>query len=269
MRYQAVDQQPDPERLVAAMVAADAHQAVQTLRKWTIAALNLQSGQSIIDVGCGPGASTVELARIVGPDGLAVGIDLSTTMIAAANRMYTRSTTAKFSVDDACNLEFPDGHFDAYRSERTYQHLATPEVALGEARRVVRPNGKIAIVDTDWGSLAIDHPNRLLTERLAGMPRRMPLNSWSGRRLVGQLKEAGCTDVEVAAASIIATSWDPDQSPGVAGFPPFATLAAAAVANNTFSADEGQQWLAELHEAARSDRFFLMVTMVAVCGKRP
>ena len=190
-------------------------------------------------------------------------------MIAAANQMRTSLTTAKFLVDDACNLDFPDGHFDAYRSERTYQHLATPEVALDEAYRVVRPNGRIAIVDTDWGSLAIDHPNRPLTERLTGMPRRMPLNSWSGRRLVGQFKQAGCTDIKVMAANIIATAWDPEQSPGVAGFPPFATLAAAAVANSTFTADEGQQWLAELKEAARSDRFFLMVTLVAVCGTRP
>jgi len=132
-----------------------------------------------------------------------------------------------------------------------------------------RPGGRVAVIDTDWGTLAVDHPDRLLTERLSGAPRRFPLNSWSGRRLYSQMRQVGLSDLEVRVESLVATSWDPDTSPGVEGLPPFAMVAQSAEAMGVFDSDEAARWLGALEDEARAGRFFLMLAMVAVVGTVP
>jgi SAM-dependent methyltransferase len=269
LNYQAVDQHSAPDQLVRAMVGADDHAAVQLLRAWSAAQLRLRHGSIALELGCGPGTAAAQLVPLVGDGGRVLGIDHSETMIDAARLLQGTSTTLEFSVGDATELDLADGSFDAYRCERTYQHLSNPEAALSEACRVVRPGGRVAVIDSDWGTFAIDHPNRELTERLAAMPRRFPLNSWSGRRLRSQMMRAGLREVALQAETLVATSWDPDVSPGVPGLPPFERIAQAAEALGAFDEQEAADWLGTLADEAREGRFFVMITMVAVVATVP
>jgi SAM-dependent methyltransferase len=234
-----------------------------TLRAWSAERRRLRPGSIALELGCGPGAAAAQLVPFVGERGRVLGIDSSETMIDAARRLQETSTTLEFTVGDATRLELADGSFDAYRCERTYQHLTEPEAALAEACRVVRPGGRVAVIDSDWGTFAIDHPNRELTERLAAVPRRFPSNSWSGRRLRSQMVRAGLHEVTVRAETLVATSWDPDVSPGVLGLPPFERIAEAARALGVFDEQDAADWLEGLADEARAGRFFVMVTMVA------
>jgi SAM-dependent methyltransferase len=269
LNYQAVDQHASPDQLVQAMIAADDHAAVQLLRAWSAEQLRLRHGSIALELGCGPGTAAAQLVPFVGDKGRVLGIDSSETMIDAAQRLQETSTTLEFTVGDATRLELADGSFDAYRCERTYQHLTEPEAALAEACRVVRPGGRVAVIDSDWGTFVIDHPNRDLTERLATVPRRFPLNSWSGRRLRSQMVRAGLHDVIVRAETLVATSWDPDVSPGVPGLPAFERVAQGAQALGVFGEQDATDWLKTLADEAREGRFFVMITMVAVVATVP
>jgi ubiquinone/menaquinone biosynthesis C-methylase UbiE len=105
-------------------------------------AAGVSAGMSVLDVGCGPGyvcaASTERGAR-------AVGLDFSKAMIAIARNMFPQ---IEFREGDALNLPFGDASFDRVIANFSLLHIADPERACAQARRVLKPGGKFAF--TVW-----------------------------------------------------------------------------------------------------------------------
>jgi SAM-dependent methyltransferase len=238
------------------------------MRAWAEAALALREGDAVIDVGCGPGTAAIALAPLVGASGQVRGIDVSQMMIDEASRRAASLPNVSFSVGDAGAIDAGDESFDAYRSERTYQWLAEPEQALAEGLRVLRPGGRVAIIDSDWGTLTIDHPDAEVSHRMRASTAGPP-NRWAGRRLLNQVRRAGLNDVRVTTDVILATSWDPDATPGVGGVVPFPVLVHNVVQTGAVSEAEAAAWLTTLEDEAREGRFFLSLMMVAVAGTKP
>src|SRR5204863_3847073 len=97
------------------------------------------------------------------------------------------------TVGDASALDEPDDSFDAVRSERTLQWLAAPAAAVAEMVRVVRPGGRVSLIDTDWSTFAIevgDDALAALVRDWLRIERNRPSNV--GRRLQELLGAAGC-----------------------------------------------------------------------------
>ena len=101
----------------------------------------------LLDVGCGPGTITVDLADRVAP-GRVLGIDASPDVIAQARA--AAGGRAVFVVGDAYRLGLSDGTFDVVHAHQTLQHLTDPVAAIGELRRVLRPGGLLAVRDSDY-----------------------------------------------------------------------------------------------------------------------
>lgn len=110
-------------------------------------------GEKILDVGAGPGLLALDLARLVGESGQVVGLDLSPAMAAAATERLAGAPQAEVKIGDAAALSFPDGAFDAAVSTQVYEYVFDMPKALRELRRVLRPGGRVLILDTDWRSL--------------------------------------------------------------------------------------------------------------------
>jgi ubiquinone/menaquinone biosynthesis C-methylase UbiE len=135
-------------------------------RARTLALLAPQPGETVLDVGSGPGFLVASLAEAVGPDGAVHGLDPSAPMNAAA-----RSRSAEFpwvSIDegDALSLPYPDGTFDAAVSTQVYEYVGDVPGALAELRRVVRPGGRVLLLDTDWDSVVWHAADRALHRRI-------------------------------------------------------------------------------------------------------
>jgi SAM-dependent methyltransferase len=109
---------------------------------------HLAPGLSILDVGCGPGTITVDLAARVAP-GKVIGVDVAEDAIAAAKKL---ETDIEFRVDDAYNLDAADESFDIVHAHQVLQHLTDPVAALREWRRVVKPGGIVAARDSIYSS---------------------------------------------------------------------------------------------------------------------
>ena len=112
-------------------------------------------GERGLDIGCGPGLLACELARDVGPTGRMVGIDTSPDMVTMSGECARRSALAgrtEFAVGNAVELHFPEQNFDFLTAVQVYEYVADLPRALGEAHRVLRPGGRLIVMDSDWDS---------------------------------------------------------------------------------------------------------------------
>jgi SAM-dependent methyltransferase len=119
---------------------ADEHRIARLL-------LALASGDGVLDVACGPGNFTRDFARVVGPAGLAVGIDASPTMLRRAVRDTPEGEVA-YVRGDAVRLPFRDASFDAVCCFAALHLFSEPFVALDHMTRVLTPGGRIALLTT-------------------------------------------------------------------------------------------------------------------------
>lgn len=114
-----------------------------------IAALKLQPGQFVADVGAGTGYFTVRLARAVGQKGTVFAIDVDTAMLD-----YLRQRLAKEQVRNVQVMQVPphdplliDGSLDLIFVCNTYHHLEEREVYLRKLRKALKPDGRLVIID--------------------------------------------------------------------------------------------------------------------------
>lgn len=115
--------------------------------------LNIQSGEVALDVGCGPGSVTAVLGRAVGPDGLALGVDISGPMVARAVKAEAAPNVG-FLRADAQQLPLRDGTVDTAVSIAVLQLIPNPATTLAEMARVLRPGGRLGVMVPTLGRTA-------------------------------------------------------------------------------------------------------------------
>ena len=165
---------------------------------------HLSSGQNLLDIGCGPGTITVDLARRVAP-GQVIGVDASADVVAQAAEHAAAEgvTNVRFEVGDLFALPY-DASFDTVHAHQVMQHLTEPVAALVELRRVLRPGGLLAVRDGDYGAF-IWHPADPLLDRwlelYLAVTSRNGHDALMARSLLGMAQAAGFEDVEVSSSN--------------------------------------------------------------------
>jgi ubiquinone/menaquinone biosynthesis C-methylase UbiE len=117
------------------------------MNRWLVGLLEVREGESVLDVGCGPGVG-IELLCTVTPAVRVVGVDPSDEMIAQAqarNQVRVRSGVVEIRAAPAHQLPFPDMTFDAVMSINSLQVWPDPHAGLREIRRALKPGGRIAL----------------------------------------------------------------------------------------------------------------------------
>jgi ubiquinone/menaquinone biosynthesis C-methylase UbiE len=106
---------------------------------------HIKPDMAILDVGCGPGSITVDLARLV-PQGHVTGVEYIADPLEHARSLASAQgiTNISFQTGDIHSLDFPDNTFDIVHAHQVLQHVADPVRALSEMRRVAKPGGLVA-----------------------------------------------------------------------------------------------------------------------------
>jgi arsenite methyltransferase len=213
-------------------------------RRLVIETLDLQPGEHVLDIGSGPGFLACEMAAIVGETGSVHGVDPSESMlaIAAQRDRAAGSAPVEFRTGDALELPYPDQSFDAAVSTQVYEYVEDMAAALADARRVLRPGGRLLVLDTDWDSVVWRSSDR---DRM-----RRVLAAWDDHladphlpaRLTGLLAEAGFTVRLRTTIPILNAGFDSDTySAGLIGF-----ITAFVPGRQGVTEDEARAWADEL-----------------------
>lgn len=185
-----------------------------------IAALELRPGQRVLDAGCGPGPHLGVLIAAVAPGGSVVGLDLEADRLAAAADLWpdhVASGALRLDQGDVRHLPFGP-EFDLLWMSMVLHHVPEPGAALRALGRVVKPGGRIAILDGDGGAVpSLPWPPDL-EERVRAAAWRGAAENYGGRldyhfepylgrSLPRLLREAGLTEVAIRVVA------DLDQAP--------------------------------------------------------
>lgn len=188
------------------------HESVLRSHRWRTAENSagylldsLEPGQRLLDVGCGPGTITLDLASRVAP-GRVIGIDAEAEVIAQAEKLRREKGAAQvsFATGNVYELDFGDASFDVVHAHQVMHHLRNPVAALTEMRRVLRPGGVLGVRESDYGAFVWSPPDPLLDRWLElyhQVSARNGGDPHAGRNLLGWVRAAGFTDVRVTSST--------------------------------------------------------------------
>ncbi|MGP3967438.1 class I SAM-dependent methyltransferase [Streptomyces sp. 6N223] len=164
----------------------------------------LRPGLALLDVGCGPGTLTADLAARVAP-GPVTAVDHAEDILSEARAVAEERgvTGVRFARADVHALEFDDDSFDVVHAHQVLQHLGDPVGALRETRRVCRPGGVVAARDADMSAMTWFPEVPGMDEWLALYLRVARANGGeptAGRRLHAWARQAGFAGVTASAS---------------------------------------------------------------------
>ncbi|MFE1439573.1 methyltransferase domain-containing protein [Streptomyces sp. NPDC058739] len=188
------------------------HESVLRSHTWRTAANSaayllgsIEPGMRVLDIGCGPGTITADLAALV-PDGHVTGADSAPDIVATARATAAERGLANtdFTVADVHALDFADGTFDVVHAHQVLQHVGDPVQALREMARVTRRGGIVAARDSDYAAMTW-YPAVPGLDDWADLYQRVARANGgepdAGRRLKAWALKAGLTDVTATSAT--------------------------------------------------------------------
>ncbi|WP_330460706.1 class I SAM-dependent methyltransferase [Streptomyces sp. NBC_00820] len=166
---------------------------------------SLKPHMKVLDIGCGPGTITADLAELV-PDGHVTGVDHAPDILARARATAAGRglTNVDFAVADVHALDYPDDTFCVVHAHQVLQHVGDPVQALREMRRVTKPGGLVAVRDADYGAMTWSPAVPGLDDWLDLYERVARANGGepdAGRRLKEWALAAGLTDVTATSGT--------------------------------------------------------------------
>ncbi|MEU3656777.1 methyltransferase domain-containing protein [Streptomyces sp. NPDC032161] len=180
---------PDPIVYLDRVAATDLG---RSYKGGMLAELDIRPGQTVLDLGCGPGTDLASLAQAVTATGTVIGVDHDETAVEAARKRTTDQHAVTVRLGDIHDLPLPDHTADRARTDRVLQHVADPARALREIRRVLRPGGRLVMGEPDWETLTVDHPDSSLSRAYTQfVTDKVVRNARIGRQLPRLAAEAG------------------------------------------------------------------------------
>jgi len=224
------------------------------------------AGDHILEVGCGSGVLCRQVAPDVVPGGNITGVDISIEFLKIAQGYASSadlSAPIQWGVGQAEVLPFQDASFDGVFAARLLLHVTNPQVVLNELARVVRPGGRVVVMDWDFETLAVDHSNRDLTRRLLHWRcDHHGGNNWSGRQLWGLMTATQL--VNVRAVPVVSVAQRENDSLTLSLF----RAAQVARDGGAIAPNEYDDWVEEIRSSLATGCFFASIVYYIVIGER-
>jgi ubiquinone/menaquinone biosynthesis C-methylase UbiE len=265
--WHRVDDSGEADRLIQVLEEADLAPGWAELRQTWLDFSGLRSGDRVLDVGCGTGVVTRNLAQRVGRQGRVVGIDPSTRLIEEALRRAEEEglkDRIEFRCADGAALPFPDGSFDLVVASAVFGHIPNGPEVLAEMVRVARPAGTVVAFDHDIDTIVIDAADRNVTRRIVhAYCDRYFTSGLSGRELYAMFREAALEEIQVLPLMHTSTQFEPYWKRMVE------RLSTVAVKTGVVSEQEAGVWRGDLERKGHEGRFFASRSYFCLRGRTP
>ena len=233
-------------------------------RQASFDALQPTPGETILDIGCGNGLLTAELARAVGENGRVIGIDPSDDMRSAGEKRCQDYSCVEFIDGIATNLPIEDERADKAVSVQVFEYIEDTAGAVSDAMRCLKPGGRLVVSDLHFGSFIwySDNPQRMQQIRASwdqhfaagDVPARLP----------GMMRRLGHHVESVASVTLTDHVLKPD---GIA-ITMMHLMRQFAIARKHVEADIANDWFNEQISLAQDGRFFFSITQFVVCARK-
>lgn len=221
-------------------------------------------GECILEVGSGSGILCRLMTPHLQPNGHVVGMDISPHLLLEAKKYALPEEPGKhisFECGAGESLPHSCEAFDGAFAARLLLHAKDPDAIVCEMVRVVKPGGRIVVMDWDFDSVVVDHPERELTRRLLHWRSdHHGGNNWSGRQLWRRMAVAGLKYLSTHPVTTVVHS----ESDGLTQ----SLLRAAQVSREggAISADEFDAWVSTLKERIQEGTFFASIVYFIIKG---
>ena len=221
----------------------------------TLAALALVGGETVLDVGCGTGLLLEQEARAVGSDGRAEGIDFSDAMLEYARQRCAGLGQVGLQQGSADTLPFEEAAFDALSCTQVLLYVENMDQALNEYYRVLKPRGRIAIIETDWSGAVLNSLDQAITSKVFDAWSQAAANPGLPRRLRPMLEQIGFSAVRVEAIPVLNASYSEHSFSSNM----LQNYADTACKQNLISASESETWLEGIESLIQQNKYFFCV----------
>ena len=232
-------------------------------RQHTLNKLSVKLGDQILDVGCGVGLLSYEIALQTGDSGKVCGIDKNSEMISHANRRCEKLQNTEFSEANADDLPFKEESFDAACCTQVLLYVNDVAQVLSGIKRILRPTGRIIIVETDWRGVVINSDYDSITRKI--------FSAWDATvpspnlptLLSPLLVNTGFCNIDVEPIPILNTEYTPNQfSHGMINW-----ITKNALKKGFITKEQSQKWLNDLDEKGESGNYFFCVNRFLFSGQ--
>ena len=232
-------------------------------RQHTLNKLSVKRGEKILDVGCGVGFLSYEIALQTGDSGRVSGIDQNSEMIRHANKRCENLQNTEFSEANANELPFPEESFDAACCTQVLLYVNDVAQVISEIKKVLKPAGRIIIVETDWRGVVLNSDYDSITRKI--------FSAWDTAvpspnlpvRLAPLLVENGFCNIDVEPIPILNTEYTPSQfSHGMMNW-----ITKNALKKGYITKEHSQKWLDDLDEKGESGNYFFCVNRFLFSGQ--
>lgn len=224
-------------------------------RMRTLDVLPLEAGEGVLDVGCGSGLLAHDMAMLVGEAGRITGIDVSADMLALAEQRCADFPQVSLYQAKAEDIPEAEASFDAAVCTQVLLYLSEVSRALSEMYRVLKPGGRLAIVETDWRGVVLNSFDDALTRRMLAAWDAAVSSPNLPARLGPLLRAQGFSAVRVEAFPIVNTS----PAPGLWSMDMLEQFAQHGQAQGAVTAAEADAWLADLRRKGTEGAYFFCV----------
>lgn len=228
--------------------------------------LAAKPGETGLDIGCGLAHLSLELAADVAAGGHIVAIDSSEHMAGQAKaRVAAAGLADRIDVrqGEATALDLPSASVDFVAAVQVFSYVPEVDRAIAEAARVLRPGGRLAVLETDWDLCIYESADRLLARRLLDARARHFAHSRLPRQLHRLLRAAGLTLESCEPFPIVETRHDPD-SFGASLLP---VLRDAAIKDG-IDAAAVDAWIAEVDSRRAEGEYFFATCRFIFLARR-
>jgi ubiquinone/menaquinone biosynthesis C-methylase UbiE len=230
--------------------------------------LNFNNQDVILEIGCGNGYDSIELAKKVLPTkGRVIGLDVDLDLVETSkkNAHTAACTNIEFIVGDAEKLPFEDNYFSIIRAERVFQHLKNPLIVFKEALRVLKPGGQLVLVETDWPGMNIYLKDLSLEEKIIHtLTHKLLVNGNASRTLLSYYIDLNVSNVEMKVFPVLVNEYKIANE-----LVKFDHILEAGKTNNILTEKDIDEWNNNTSFLIKHNLFNLTANLIIFSGNKP